>query len=147
MDELTKSLSACHANTFIMYYKAHAFHWNVEGMFFPTYHGFFGDLYEELFGAVDPMAEEIRALGSYAPTSLTELYKNCTLEESTTRGTEIKSMLEELISDNEQIIACLTKTFDLANSVNNQGLADFVAGRLDVHKKHAWMLKSCVKGL
>ena len=55
------------ADTFFMYQKAHSYHWNVEGNLFPMLHEFFGNLYEEIYGAVDPMAEQIRSLNEYAP--------------------------------------------------------------------------------
>ena len=147
MEELIKSLKMCHANTFVMYFKAHAFHWNIEGMFFPVYHEFFGNLYTELFGAVDPIAEEIRTLGSYAATGLADLYKDTTLTESNVVGSNVKEMLSALDSDNTAIIECLNKSFTLANEVNNQGLADFISGRIDIHKKHGWMIQSCLKGV
>jgi starvation-inducible DNA-binding protein len=55
-------------------------------------------------------------------------------------------MLNSLVVDNNQVIDCLNKTFALASSANEQGLADFIAGRIDTHKKHAWMLTSSLKG-
>lgn len=146
MDELVRSMREVLANTFVFYFKNHAFHWNVEGTQFPTYHSFFGDLYDELFSAVDPIAEEIRALGAYAPSNLTELYKDCTLSESNLVGDSVKEMLASALMDNEQMIGCLNKAFAAASAVNNQGLMNFLADRLDKHKKHSWMLRSCLKG-
>lgn len=148
MDELQAALKVAHANTFVMYFKAHSFHWNVEGIHFPTYHSFFGDLYEDLYGAVDPLAEELRALGPYAPKSLSELYNTCTLSENTfIVGDSVREMLNSLLLDNIEVLNSLNKTFTLATAANAQGLADFIAGRIDTHKKHEWQLKSCLKGL
>jgi len=62
MDELIDQMKVVLADTFAMYLKAHMFHWNVTGPNFPQLHEFFGDLYEELHGAVDPIAEQIRTL-------------------------------------------------------------------------------------
>lgn len=147
MDELVKSMRECLANTFVMYFKAHAFHWNVEGVHFPTYHGFFGDLYAELHGAVDPIAEEIRALDMYAPSGLNEMYASANLADSNLKGDAVGDMLSALIIDNERILVCLNNSFKLANDMDLQGLADFIAGRIDTHKKHGWMLKASRKGL
>lgn len=146
MDELQQSMRECLANTFVMYFKAHSFHWNVEGIHFPTYHEFFGNLYEELYSAVDPIAEEIRALGAYAPTGLNDLYASAKIEDSNITGVSVKEMLSSLLADNNQVLACLNESFKLANDADLQGLADFIAGRIDVHKKHGWMLTSCIKG-
>ena len=147
MEELVKSMRVCLSNTFVLYFKAHAFHWNVEGIHFPTYHGFFGDFYADLYGAVDPTAEEIRALGVYAPTGLNELYKDATISDSVLTGNDVPSMLQELIVGNNVILSNLLNAFTIATKANQQGLADFLAGRIDIHKKHKWMLESCAKGM
>lgn len=147
MDELKLSLKSCLANTFVMYFKTHGFHWNVEGIHFSQYHDFFGDLYEDLYGAVDPFAENLRKLGEYAPKSLTELYTSSTLSENTfITGNNVKDMLNSLAMDNNEVINCLYKTFALATTANEQGLANFIAERIDTHKKHAWMITSSLKG-
>lgn len=146
MDELVTSMRKCLANTFVFYFKAQGFHWNVEGVNFPTYHEFFGNLYEDLYGAVDPMAEEIRALGVYAPSGLNELYKDATIADSDIKGTNLKAMLEDTLASNTAILDCLNSSFALADKENQQGLADFLAGRIDIHKKHEWMIRSCLKG-
>lgn len=146
MNELIKSMQVVHANTFLMYFKAHAFHWNVEGRNFPTYHDFFGDLYTELHSAVDPIAEQIRALDVYAPSNLTDIYSNATVEESSIVGNDIPQMLMSLMDDNSEVINTLNIAFKLANDADEQGLVDFIAGRIDTHKKHAWMLKASMKG-
>ena len=146
MDELVKSMRVTLANTFVFYFKTHGFHWNLEGINFPTYHGFFGDLYEDLHDAVDPTAEEIRALGAYAPSGLNELYADATLTDSNIKGENIREMLVASLSDNTVLIENLTTVFTIATRENKQGLADFVAGRIDAHKKHEWMLRSCLKG-
>ena len=146
MEELVLSMRKCLANTFVAYFKAHTFHWNVEGIHFPTYHDFFGDLYEDLHGAVDPIAEEIRALGAYAPTGLNELYADATIADSNLKGDSVKEMLSVLLMDNNAILECLNRSFALATAANAQGLADFLAGRIDIHKKHGWMLSASLRG-
>jgi starvation-inducible DNA-binding protein len=146
MEELIASLRKCHANTFVMYFKAHAFHWNVEGIHFSQYHDFFADLYGDLFGAVDPLAENIRKLGAFAPTGLNELYSVASVNESSVTGDSLKEMLESLVTDNDAIIACLNETFNLASKANKQGVADFIAGRIDTHEKHGWQLRASFKG-
>jgi starvation-inducible DNA-binding protein len=146
MDELVASLKTVMANTFVMYFKTQGFHWNVEGIHFSQYHEFFKELYEDLYGAVDPLAENIRKLGEYAPKSLADMYKSSTLIESDTVGTDVKEMLNSLLTDNTEVLSSLNGAFTLANTANEQGLANFIAERIDQHKKHEWQLKSSLKG-
>jgi len=144
METLQEIMKKVLADTFALYLKAHNYHWNVEGQNFPQYHKFFGNLYEELHGAVDPIAEEIRALDAYAPGSFTRYMELTEIEDDTTVPTDIE-MARRLMVDNERVIATLNVAFKLADTMDKQGLADFIAGRLDVHNKHAWMLRSIVK--
>jgi starvation-inducible DNA-binding protein len=132
------------ANTFVMYFKAQSYHWNVEGINFPQMHEFFGNLYEELHGAVDPFAEEIRALGEYAPKNLDEVFALKTIDGDNV-ATTASAMVADLLIANNQSIVTLNKLFGELDAAGEQGFADFVAGRLDAHKKHGWMLKSILK--
>jgi starvation-inducible DNA-binding protein len=144
MDELKVSAKIALANTFLMYFKAHAYHWNVEGIMFPFYHDFFGEIYADVYGAVDPLAEEIRALDEYAPISLEELYSTATIQEDTDKPS-LNGMLQNLQAANQEVLDSLNKLFDLASKEKQQGLADFAAGRIDTHKKHAWMISASLK--
>lgn len=144
METLQEIMKKVLADTFALYLKAHNYHWNVEGQNFPQYHKFFGKLYKELHEAIDPIAEEIRALDAYAPGSFTRYMELTEIEDDTTVPTDIE-MARRLMVDNERVIATLNVAFKLADTMDKQGLADFIAGRLDVHNKHAWMLRSIIK--
>lgn len=144
MKELQDALKKVLADTFVMYFKAHAYHWNVEGMFFSQYHDFFGKLYEELHGAVDPIAEHIRAIDGYAPASIAEIKSLSNLEESSLT-TDVKTMLDSLIQDNNMLIISLMQAFQEAEKVSEIGLANFLQDRIDIHQKHGWMLKASAK--
>jgi starvation-inducible DNA-binding protein len=145
MNELQIALKKVLANTFVMYFKTHTYHWNVEGMFFPQLHEFFGNLYEELYGAVDPIAEHIRAMDSYTPLSLVELKGLSTVMESLSGVPDAKSMVNNLIVDNNTVIISLMQAYQEADKASELGLANFLQDRIDIHQKHGWMLKATAK--
>jgi starvation-inducible DNA-binding protein len=145
MNELIATAKIVLGNTFVMYFKAHSYHWNVEGKNFSQYHDFFGDIYKELHGAIDIAAEEIRALDAYAPISLEQLYNSKTIVEDSTKPESCFAMISNLLNANDQVILSLNKLFAVASAENDQGVADFAASRLDIHKKHGWMLRSFLK--
>lgn len=146
MNETNATLNIVLANTFVMYFKAHSYHWNVEGINFAQHHGFFGDLYEELYDVVDTAAEELRAQEEYAPVSIVALLKSATISEDEEKPATVTEMFEHLSSANAEVVNSLNKLFEVATAAKKQGLADFAAGRLDVHAKHGWMLRSHLKG-
>ena len=144
MDELIEQMKVSLASTFAFYLKAHGFHWNVEGANFPQYHEFLGDLWEETFGAVDPIAEHLRTLNAYAPASFIR-YTDLSIVKDELNIPPAMSMMVKLLSDNIAIIEQLTKTQALAESNKKMGLANFLQDRIDAHEKHGWMLRSITK--
>ena len=144
METLVEMMKKVLADTFAMYLKSHNYHWNVEGSNFPQYHEFFGNLYEELHGAVDPIAEHIRALDAYAPGSLSRFMELTEIQDELNVPLDT-DMARKLLSDNQIVMNTLNMTFKLAEQFDQQGLMDFLAGRIDTHSKHAWMLRSISK--
>ena len=141
------ALKVLMANQTFAYFKVHTYHWNVEGIEFSQFHDFYSDLYTDLYNAIDPIAENIRKLGEYTPLSMSELYNYKTVEENTSRIDLIRDQLATLIVDNDKLIESLNKVFDLATAQKNQGLANFIADRLDTHAKHGWMLRASHKNI
>lgn len=60
---IAESLARFQADTYTLYLKTHNFHWNVTGPMFQTLHLLFEQQYNEIWLAVDLIAERIRALG------------------------------------------------------------------------------------
>ena len=147
MDKLIASLKVALGNTFTMYFKAHSYHWNVEGMFFTQFHDFFGDIYQDVYGAVDPLAEELRKLDAYAPISLMEIYGYKTIMEDSAKPDTATEMVVNLLTANTEVLNCLTPLFDIATAEKQQGLANFIADRMDRHKKFEWQLHATLKNL
>ena len=145
-NKLKATLQIVIANHYQMYFKAHSYHWNVEGIYFSQLHDFFGDLYTEVFAAVDSAAEQMRTLDEYAPLSLSDIIKQSTVEEDSAKPSDCHEMLQNLLDANEEVMVSLNKLFEQASDEDVQGLADYAAGRLDVHAKHRWMIRSHLKG-
>ncbi len=145
-NELKATLQIVIANTYQMYFKAHSYHWNVEGMYFSQLHDFFGDLYAEVFEAVDVAAEQLRTLDEYAPGSLSDIIKQATVSEDAAKPETCHDMLQNLLDANEEVMVSLNKLFEEATDDEVQGLADWAAGRIDTHAKHRWMIRSHLKG-
>lgn len=144
MEQLILAAKVAFANTFAFYLKASNYHWNVEGMFFQQLHALFGGIYEETQGSIDAFAEKIRQLDSYAPGSFARLAELSQIEDET-KIPPAKVMIERLLADNDIVINSLNQLFELADSNNEQALADWAAQRLDAHKKHGWMLRATLK--
>jgi starvation-inducible DNA-binding protein len=146
MEELSTALKVVLANTYAMYFKAHGFHWNLEGAKFPAYHKFFEDIYSEVYGAVDGIAERIRVTDGYAPANMKSLSEMTTIVEGDITGTAVKDMLESLQTANDSVIESLVEAHTLAGKNKSFGLINFLEDRLDKHEKHGWMIKASLRG-
>jgi len=145
MEEITNPLKVAFADTYALYVKAQNYHWNVEGPMFPMYHEFFGNIYEEVGGAIDPFAEEIRAQKSYAPASFGRFNELSTIEDESLIQLLPTTMVTNLFEDNNRVLASLQLAREAADKYNQNGLVNFLEERLDQHNKHAWMLRASMK--
>lgn len=142
---LADSLKTLLATEYAFVAKAQFFHWNVEGPDFAQLHEFFGDLYQEVYdNSIDRTAEYIRTLDDYAPGSF-ERFLELSRISGQTKVPRARLMIEELLANNEQMVELLNETFAVAEQENQQGIANFVAERIDAHGKHGWMLRSFLK--
>lgn len=145
MEQLVEALKKALASSFAFYLKAHNYHWNVEGHSFSEYHTFLGDLYAEVWGAVDLIAEHIRTLDAYAPGSFTRFQQLSSVEDEMSVPTG-RMMMAKLLVDNQRVLADLQAAHALAEQANKRGIVNFLEDRIDIHEKHAWMLRSFTKG-
>jgi len=143
-DELIKAMKIAFSTEFSFYLKSAFYHWNVEGPDFAEYHELFGKIYEEVYGSIDDFAENIRKLGSYTPGSFTRLSMLTEIQDET-QVPPVSMMIEELLSDSDKTVKILKLVYDLSESAGEYGLCNFLADRMDAHRKHSWMLRASTR--
>jgi starvation-inducible DNA-binding protein len=143
--KITAALSHVLADSYILYLKTHNFHWNVTGPMFQTLHTMFMVQYTELWNALDPIAERIRALDYPAPGSYKRYAELSTIKEE--EGTPpAKEMIKQLVDGQEAVARTVRAAFKVAEAAGDQPSADLLTQRMDIHEKNAWMLRSLLKG-
>lgn len=138
------ALKKTFASHFSLYLKAHGFHWNLVGTDFFQYHGLFEAIYSDIYGSIDTFAEELRALDTYAPASLSAMSVLTSIVDENA-VLDIRSMANELYNDCETLAGLCADAFDLAEMNHDHGLSNFLADRQNAFKKHCWMLRSSLK--
>ncbi len=143
--QIAEGLSRLLADNFSLYLKTHNFHWNVKGPMFQTLHLMFQEQYNELWLALDAIAERIRALGFPAPGTAAEYAKLSSIRE--TEGVpEAKEMVRLLVEGHEAVARTARKIFPVVDEAGDEPTADLLTQRLQVHEKTAWMLRSLLEG-
>lgn len=141
---LSDSLKVLHATNFAFYLKSHGFHWNVCGPDFAQLHKFFQDISDDVYGAVDLIAEYIRSLDEFAPASF-ERFSELSVIKGQTKIPRARLMIEELLANNGQMVELLNHCFIEATKENQQGVTNFISDRLTQHGKWGWQLSSFLK--
>lgn len=139
---LVSTLQDVHANVFVLYYAAHRAHWNVTGADFAQYHELFGDIYDDIYSSVDPFAENIRKLKG-KPYELLDIVEKSSIDDDAST-TSASGLARDLLKKNASLIVMLKDAFDVATSAREQGIANFIADRIDQHEKWAWQLDASV---
>lgn len=136
-----EGLSRLLADSYVLYLKTQNYHWNVTGKMFSPLHLLFEKQYQELSPAIDTIAERMRALGEYAPGSLTAFSKITSIkEESSTPNAD--EMIHNLIVANEMVSLTSRKNLSLCDDAEDDVSLGIFVARMEVHEKNAWILRS-----
>lgn len=142
--EIAAGLSGLLADSYTLYLMTHNFHWNVKGPMFNSLHQMFMTQYTEQWGALDLIAERIRALGYPAPGTYAQFVQLATIKE--VEGVpKAMEMVRHLVSAQEATARTARKLLPLVDKADDQPTADLLTQRLDVHEKTAWMLRSLLE--
>ena len=129
------------ADTYVLYLKTHGYHWNVTGPLFNTLHLMFETQYNELWMAMDEIAERIRALGVAAPGSGSDFVKRAKVKEAV-GVPAAEDMLADLAKGHERVAKTARQAFSAADTAGDQPTMDLLTQRMQAAEKTAWMLRS-----
>ncbi|MGJ3243396.1 MAG: Dps family protein [Opitutales bacterium] len=133
------------AQSYALMGQTHYAHWNVEGPTFFALHEAFEQQYNELFTAIDEIAERIRALGAYSVGGLKKMADLAGVDEADAplRATEF---VEGLLLAHEKTLETAKHVRDLSADNGDKETEDMMIARIQVHEKTVWMLRSFLRG-
>jgi starvation-inducible DNA-binding protein len=138
---IADGLSRLLADSFVLYLETHGFHWNVTGPQFQALHTLFMQQYTEQWNALDLIAERIRSLGFPAPASF-DAYRELASIRPVEGSPDANGMVRGLLAAQEACARTAREAFRRANAADDQPTAGLCAGRMEIHEKAAWMLRS-----
>jgi len=142
LSEDSAKLKVMLADTFVLYMKTYAVHWNYTGAKFFSVHKLTEEHYKDMAEAIDEIAERIRAKGEEAPISLMDILNSSDLNEIKNKAVSSDQALRDLIASHELLAK---KALETAQSLDEHGdlySTDMMVKRVGAHEKAAWMLKS-----
>lgn len=141
--DVITTLQTALADTYAIYLKTQNYHWHVTGPNFKSMHDLFEDQYNDLFQAVDDVAERITTLGDLAPASFEEFLELTNIQPGQKHLSSDK-MVEDLRDDHQTVIETFRSVLHAAQEVDDEGTASLVGDRMADHEKMRWMLASSV---
>jgi len=138
--DIADALQSILGSTYRLLVKTQIHHWNVVGPLFHPIHVLTEEHYENMFGAVDTLAERIRALGhpTAAPVIGTEKGDVVTMT--------ARDLLEDLVADHESLCREMREAADTADEAGDIVTNDMLVERLTFHEKAIWMLRAMLAG-
>ena len=97
-----------------------------------------------MWTAVDELAERIRALGKYAPSSYAEMASLSSIEEETGQP-DWQDMVTNLARGHEAVAKSAREVLRVAEEIGDDATADVITPRITLHEKTAWMLRATAK--
>jgi starvation-inducible DNA-binding protein len=145
MENLIEGMRQTLGTAFALYVTTHCCHWNVEGPTFYEIHKMLEDQYNDIWESLDDIAEHLRQLDAYTPMSMNRFIELSRIPGAEPAPIGVREMMLQLMTANEIMIDMLNETLHMAEDCDQQGIVNFLAGRIEKHQKHRWMLRASAK--
>lgn len=136
-----EQLQQVFANNFVAYFRAHVAHVNTQGRNFYSDHKLLGKIYEDLQDQTDSLAELLRTVQEFMPTTLASVIESSQVTDQPCEGSA-DSLLEDVRSDLEQLRADHEELMEVAEEDGHKEIANYAQDRVLQLAKYIWMLDS-----
>lgn len=142
MSKLVENLTKLYASNFVLYYKTHAFHFNVQGPTFVQDHAILEELYTFLWEQHDALGEQIRQFCKAVPYSLDVVTDLSAIEDEPKALILPAPMYNSLVIDVEDVLSQAQWVYDTAGTEGDGGCETLVGDYLKSLSKLHWKLKA-----
>jgi DNA-binding ferritin-like protein len=136
-----EQLQQVFANNFVAYFRAHVAHVNTQGRNFYSDHKLLGKIYEDLQDQTDSLAELLRTVQEFMPTTLASVIESSQVTDQPCEGSA-DSLLEDVRADLEQLKGDHEELMMVAEEDGHKEIANYAQDRILQLAKFIWMLDS-----
>lgn len=137
---IAQALNAIVADSFALYLKTKNFHWHVSGPHFRDYHVLLDEQADQIFAAIDPLAERVRKLGANTLRSIAHVGRTQTLTDNDAEFVPPNAMLLELLEDNKKVAHAMRQAHDLCDKHKDAATASLLEIYIDETERRTWFL-------
>lgn len=143
MIDTQTQLQQVFADNFVVAYRAQVAHVNILGRNFYSDHRLLGKIYQHLQDNIDVLAEHLRTLGEFMPTSLDAVLRTAQIADSDCEGTA-----DELLLQVQLNLQDLVRSFsDLAQAASDDDIEEienYAQEEILALNRWIWMISSTI---
>ncbi|MES2491118.1 MAG: DNA starvation/stationary phase protection protein [Pseudomonadota bacterium] len=138
--DLSAALNVLLADLFALYLKTKNFHWHLSGPNFREYHLILDDQADQIYAAIDPIAERVRKLGGTTIRSIGQIAKLQRVLDNDADFVTPMDMLAELRDDNQQLAGRMRVTHSVCDEHGDVASASLLENWIDQAEGRVWFL-------
>jgi len=139
---IVSGLKNLHADNFVVYFKSHVFHFDVQGANFSQDHALLNEVYDFLLDMHDTLGEQIRQLDSLPCSSLKDMLEYSVIGESKDGDKSSKEMLGILSNDFDSLNGSAQALYESTTECG--GLQTMLGDYLKDLSKIHWKIKATI---
>jgi starvation-inducible DNA-binding protein len=128
------------ADFLALYVKTKNYHWHMRGHHFRDYHLLLDDQGQQIFAAIDPIAERRRKLGFVTVRSIGEISQIQRVTDDNTADVSPTAMLHNLATDNRSLTQSMRELHELCDEINDVATASLLENYIDEAEGRVWFL-------
>lgn len=138
---LAQQLTQVFNDNFVTYFRSHVAHVNIMGRNFRSDHKLLQGVYERRLAQVDAIAELLRSIGEFMPTSLSDVIADSAITDMSCEGTA-DQLLSDVRTDLELLKECFEELMAVAEEDGHMEISNYAQDQILDIAKSIWMLNS-----
>ncbi|GAB5538352.1 MAG: non-specific DNA-binding protein DpsA [Salibacteraceae bacterium] len=141
---ISEGLQKLLADSYCLMMVTQNYHWNIQGPGFRDVHLITEEHYNNLFGAIDEIAERIRSLGFLVDGTLKDFNDVSDINIPNGKLSQ-NEMILDLLNGHEVVSRTARSILDSAGESKDEVTVDLLTQRMEFHETTAWMLRSMLE--
>jgi starvation-inducible DNA-binding protein len=143
---VTEALNPLTADLFALYVKTKNFHWHLSGSHFRDYHLLFDEQADQIFGAIDQLAERVRRIGGTTIRSISHISQLQTVADDNEAFVAPGQMVRRLMDDNAHLAQAMRAAHEVCERSRDVATASILEVLIDEAERRKWFLFEVTQG-
>ena len=144
---ITEALNPLVADLFALYIKTKNFHWHMSGSHFRDYHLLLDEQADQIFDAIDTLAERVRRVGGTTIRSISHIAQLQTVQDSNAEFVPPGEMIRQLMEDNGHLAKAQRDAHEVCDNSRDYATASLLETTIDEAERRKWFLFEVIQGM